>query len=301
MKKDEMKEEEFYSNLENIIPGSGNSDKNRIYLTRVSMDELDDFHEYSTLDPKFYKYLEYEPFNTLDDSRKYLNRLLTIEKNIENRTGISWFIRLKSSDKFVGMARLLNIDYHRKSVSWGYGISPALWGQGFVFEIQQILAKYIFDTMLFNRLSGVARADNLSTILTLKAFGFKEEGIQREAMRDFNGIYYDTWLYSMLKREYFLSKNIETLRIERRVDKKVISDTEVDLIINKLTQEKFKINDALYLKDIPGWDSLMQMQLISALEESYSVQLTMEDILFMSTIESVKSIVVKLTVNSEIC
>ena len=155
--------------------------------------------------------------------------------------------------------------------------------------------------MLFNRLSGVARADNLSTILTLKAFGFKEEGIQREAMRDFNGIYYDTWLYSMLKREYFLSKNIETLRIERRVDKKVISDTEVDLIIKKLTQEKFKINDALYLKDIPGWDSLMQMQLISALEESYSVQLTMEDILFMSTIESVKSIVVKLTGNSEIC
>ena len=79
-----MKEEEFYSNLENIIPGSGNSDKNRIYLTRVSMDGLDDFHEYSTLDPKFYKYLEYEPFNTLDDSRKYLNRLLTIEKNIGN-------------------------------------------------------------------------------------------------------------------------------------------------------------------------------------------------------------------------
>ena len=301
MKKDEMKEEEFYSNLENIIPGSGNSDKNRIYLTRVSMDELDDFHEYSTFDPKFYKYLEYEPFNTLDDSRKYLNRLLTLEKNIENRTDISWFVRLKSSDKFVGTARLLNIDYHRKSVSWGYGISPALWGQGFVFEMQQILAKYIFDTMLFNRLSGVARVDNLLTILTLKAFGFKEEGIQREAMRDFNGIYYDTWLYSMLKREYFLSKNIETLRIERRVDKKVISDTEVDLIIKKLTQEKFKINDALYLKDIPGWDSLMQMQLISALEESYSVQLTMEDILFMSTIESVKSIVVKLTGNSEIC
>ena len=45
----------------------------------------------------------------------------------------------------------------------------------------------------------------------------------------------------------------------------------------------------------------LQMQLISALEESYSVQLTMEDILFMSTIESVKSIVVKLTGNSEIC
>ena len=37
--------------------------------------------------------------------------------------------------------------------------------------------------------------------------------------------------------------------------KKVISDTEVDLIIKKLTQEKFKINDALYLKDIPGWDA----------------------------------------------
>jgi len=298
MKKNTMKEIEFYSKLENVIPGIDGSDKKRIYLTRISMDGLNDFHEYSTSNTKFYKYLEYEPFGDLNDSRDYLNRLLSLEKNIESRTCISWFIRLRSNDKVVGTARLVNIDYHRSSVSWGYGISSVLWGQGFVFEIQQILAKYIFDTMLFNRLCGVARADNLPTISTLKAFGFKEEGFGREAMRDFNGIYYDSWNYSMLHSEYVLSKNIETLQVERYKDKFFSSRTEVDLIIKELTQENFTVNDALLLKDIPGWDSLMQMQLISALEESYSVQLTMEDILFMSTIESVKSIVVKLTVNS---
>jgi RimJ/RimL family protein N-acetyltransferase/acyl carrier protein len=265
------------------------------------MDGLNDFHEYSTSSPKFYKYLEYEPFGSLNDSRDYLNRLLTLEKNIESRSCISWFIRLKSNDKVVGTARLVNIDYHRSSVSWGYGISPALWGQGFVFEIQRILAEYIFETMSFNRLSGVARIDNLPTISTLKAFGFKEEGVEREAMRDFNGVYYDTWLYSMLNREYALSKNIETIQVERYKDKFFSSSAKVDLIIKELTQENFTVNDTLLLKDIPGWDSLMQMQLISTLEKSYGLQLTMEDILFMSNIKSVKSIVVKLTNNPKLC
>ena len=144
------KKQGFYLKLEKDIPGSnGGTGKERIYLTRISMDGLSDFHEYSVSNPIFYKYLEYEPFKTIDDSRKYLRNLLELEKDIENRTCISWFIRLKDSDKVIGTALLVNIDYYRKSVSWGYGISPVLWGSGLVFEIQKILSKYILCVYLF--------------------------------------------------------------------------------------------------------------------------------------------------------
>jgi [ribosomal protein S5]-alanine N-acetyltransferase len=292
------KKQGFYLKLEKDIPGSnGGTGKERIYLTRISMDGLSDFHEYSVSNPIFYKYLEYEPFKTIDDSRKYLRNLLELEKDIENRTCISWFIRLKDSDKVIGTARLVNIDYYRKSVSWGYGISPVLWGSGLVFEIQKILSKYIFETLSLNRLSGVARIDNLLTISTLRAFGVKEEGVQREAMRDFNGVYYDTWLYSMLRDEYLLSQN----KVEKNKVKTVVSSTGVDLIIKELTQEEFEVNDNLRLSDIPDWDSLMQMQLISALEKKYDIQFTMEEILCMDTIISIKKIISKLSISSEIC
>ena len=292
------KKQGFYLKLEKDIPGSnGGTGKERIYLTRISMDGLSDFHEYSVSNPIFYKYLEYEPFKTIDDSRKYLRNLLELEKDIENRACISWFIRLKDSDKVIGTARLVNIDYYRKSVSWGYGISPVLWGSGLVFEIQKILSKYIFETLSLNRLSGVARIDNLLTISTLRAFGVKEEGVQREAMRDFNGVYYDTWLYSMLRDEYLLSQN----KVEKNKVKTVVSSTGVDLIIKELTQEEFEVNDNLRLSDIPDWDSLMQMQLISALEKKYDIQFTMEEILCMDTIISIKKIISKLSISSEIC
>ena len=292
------KKQGFYLKLEKDIPGSnGGTGKERIYLTRISMDGLSDFHEYSVSNPIFYKYLEYEPFKTIDDSRKYLRNLLELEKDIENRTCISWFIRLKDSDKVIGTARLVNIDYYRKSVSWGYGISPVLWGSGLVFEIQKILSKYIFETLSLNRLSGVARIDNLLTISTLRAFGVKEEGVQREAMRDFNGVYCDTWLYSMLRDEYLLSQN----KVEKNKVKTVVSSTGVDLIIKELTQEEFEVNDNLRLSDIPDWDSLMQMQLISALEKKYDIQFTMEEILCMDTIISIKKIISKLSISSEIC
>ncbi len=294
--------QEFYSKLEEVIPGSDNSNSElTIYLTRVSMDGLVDFHEYSTSDPIFYKYLEYEPFSTLDDSKDYLKRLLAIEEGVENRTNISWFIRLKENDKVIGTARLVNIDYHRQSASWGYGISPKLWGKGVVFEIQQILAEYIFETLSLNRLHGVARIDNLLTISTLRAFGFKEEGVQREAMRDFNDVYYNTWLYSMLKSEYFSIKDLDVATSTRNGDKVVISNTEVDLVIKGLSQDEFEMNDELLLQDIPGWDSLMQMQLISSLEEICNIEFSMKDILSMSTIGEVRDVVANLSIGSEIC
>ena len=294
--------QKFYSKLEEIIPGSDNSNsESTIYLTRVSMDGLGDFHEYSTSDPKFYKYLEYETFSTLDDSKDYLERLLAIEEGVENRTNISWFIRLKENDKVIGTARLVNIDYHRQSVSWGYGISPKLWGKGVVFEIQKILAEYIFETLLLNRLHGVARIDNLLTVSTLKAFGFKEEGVQREAMRDFNGVYYNTWLYSMIKNEYFSTKDLDVTTSKESGNKNIVSSAEVDLVIKGLSQDEFEMNDEFLLQDIPGWDSLVQMQLISSLEEMCNIEISMKDILSMATIGAVREVVVNSSISSEIC
>jgi len=101
----------------------------------------------------------------------------------------------------------------------------------------------------------------------------------------------------MLRDEYLLSQN----KVEKNKVKTVVSSTGVDLIIKELTQEEFEVNDNLRLSDIPDWDSLMQMQLISALEKKYDIQFTMEEILCMDTIISIKKIISKLSISSEIC
>lgn len=283
-----MNRENFYFKLDKILPSNNNQTSPRIYLTRISFDGLYDFHEYSTSDPRFYKYLEYEPFKDIEESKNYLTRLLNLEDGVDKRTNISWFIRLADNDKVIGTARLIDIDFERQSVSWGYGISTEFWGQGYVFEVQEILLHYIFDTLKLNRLSGIARIDNLPTILTLKKMGFKEEGVLREAMRDFNGDYFDSWAYSMLSKDYFDIKNTNNFNKNNIID--IDSFLVIDELIQNLTQEYFEISEDLLLKKIPGWDSLMQMQLISALENNFDISLSMENIMQMDSVGKIKQI-----------
>ena len=98
----------------------------------------------------------------------------------------------------IGTVRLVNIDINRRSVEWGYGINPELWGRGYIFEIQENLKDYIFNKLKLNRLWGKTRIDNDRTKSSLLAAGAKEEGIFRESQKDSNGVYYDVTKYQKL-------------------------------------------------------------------------------------------------------
>ena len=43
---------------------------------------------------------------------------------------------------------MINLNYSRKSLEWGYGIDPKLWGKGYILMIQECLKKYVFETFL---------------------------------------------------------------------------------------------------------------------------------------------------------
>ena len=149
-----IREAEFYRILDEVVPGGSfgevkSSQERQLYLTRLSMDGLNEMHEYS-MDERLYEYFEFKPFNTIGDTEKYLKRLMSLEgEKILGRTAIAWFVRCIEDDSLIGTARLVNIDYNRKSVEWGYGIDPKLWGEGYVFEIQELLKEYIFEECFY--------------------------------------------------------------------------------------------------------------------------------------------------------
>jgi acyl carrier protein len=66
--------------------------------------------------------------------------------------------------------------------------------------------------------------------------------------------------------------------------------------LNKILCEVFrlkedKLNDTLTMEDIEKWDSLTHMDLITSLEEGLEIQLTMDDIMSMKDIKTIKNIV----------
>lgn len=54
-----------------------------------------------------------------------------------------------------------------------------------------------------------------------------------------------------------------------------------------------KITDHLSMKNLPNWDSLMHMNLVMSLEEAYSIELSMEEIMIMVDVATIRKIIIK--------
>ena len=80
----------------------------RLKLERVSMDYLEDYHGYSVTN-KFFEFLEYKPFNSKEESKRYLQKLIN---RTESKSNHYWFIKLKSN-QVIGTIGLLDIDYRK--------------------------------------------------------------------------------------------------------------------------------------------------------------------------------------------
>ncbi|MFA5455753.1 MAG: acyl carrier protein [Sulfurimonas sp.] len=66
--------------------------------------------------------------------------------------------------------------------------------------------------------------------------------------------------------------------------------------LNKILCEVFRLKDSelsdvLTMQDIERWDSLTHMDLVTSIEEGLEIQLTMDDIMSMKDIKTIKKIV----------
>ena len=70
----------------------------------------------------------------------------------------------------------------------------------FVDNPDDILKKYVFETLCFNRLHGITMINNERTISSILSCGMTNEGVLRDYYCK-NGEHVDGWTYSMLKKE----------------------------------------------------------------------------------------------------
>lgn len=57
--------------------------------------------------------------------------------------------------------------------------------------------------------------------------------------------------------------------------------------------KKDELNDSLTMTEVEYWDSLTHMDLITSIEEAFDIQLSMDEIMDMKDIASIKTIVLK--------
>lgn len=265
-KREALPKTEFYHILDKIVPGGdyeyAKSQPDReLYLTRISMDGLEEMHEYSK-DERLYRYFEYKPQKSIHETEEYLHKLLDrVGDTVLGRTAMYWFVRRIENAKLIGTICIVDIDYGRQSVSWGYAVDPRYWGQGYILEMQEVLKKYAFEELCLNRISGISIIDNEATISSVLAAGAKNEGILREYYKTKEG-YKDGWIYSILAEDYFAEKDSKP-DVGPGVN---ICKEMIAAIIAEVLQAPDVGNDSM-MSTVSEWDSLNHIRVILAIEE----------------------------------
>ena len=112
-------------------------------------------------------------------------------------------ICLKENDKYIGNARLGNIDWINKCSTYGRLIGAEEYkNKGLGSEALILLLKYGFKTLGLNRIASSALATNIISIKSNIKIGMKKEGILRQASFK-NGKYIDRVQLSMLSKDFF--------------------------------------------------------------------------------------------------
>jgi len=274
-----MNTKEISEVLEKVIPGNDNK-LSEIYFEPLSMSGLEEMHHYS-IDERLYEFFEFKPFETINDTKNYINKLLNKRMSYEGdqKQGMYWFVRRVSDKKLLGTACVVNIDYSRKSLEWGYGIDPNYWGMGYILQIQESLKDYIFTKLIFNRIYGNTFTSNKRAISSLISTGMKEEGIARQYYFK-DGSYIDSWMYSMLREDYLKSN------ISHNNESHSISDEKIIEIVSRaLENDKINIDSTMLNTD--NWDSLNHMHIMVELQDQLDINFLPNDIAKLTSINSI--------------
>ena len=170
----------------------------RLRLVRLHSDHSADLHEYSVR-PEFYRYLEFDPFTTIEETEAYIDKLL---RRAESPDSHYWSVELKETGKKIGTFGVVGIHWHRKSAQIGYGISPLYQGQGYFSEALGIVLRFLFDDLGLNRVVATTAAENEASISALERKSFKREAYHRDFYRHVSGTWMDAVLLALLAEDW---------------------------------------------------------------------------------------------------
>ena len=254
-----------------------------IYFEHFSMSGLEEMHQYSK-DERLYEFFEFDPFKEIDDTKKYIEKLLQ-RMSIQSgeKRAMYWFVRRKSDNRLVGTAALVNLNYARQSIEWGYGVDPELWGLGYILQIQDILKKFTFEDLELNRLYGITMVKNKRTIQSILASGMKHEGVLRHYYCKDMRFFYDGWKYGMITKDYHKSNVVSSSVL-------VNMDDIINVVSSILIEEEITAESSI--ENTFSWDSLNHMAIVIALKEELSIEFKPGEV-YMAT--SIKKILKKVS------
>ena len=270
-----LTKQKFAERFTKELPGE--KQQTDIYFTDFSISGLEEMHRYST-DERLYEFFEFDPFKTIDETKAYIEKLLDrMFGEPLDRNAMYWFVRRKSDDSLIGTAALVNLNYDRQSIEWGYGVDPELWGFGYVLQIQEALKRFTFGVLELNRLNGITMVENERTIQSVLASGMRHEGILRGFYCK-NGVYHDGWQYGMKAKDY-QENSIESSSVSVEIN-------DILTVVSSILTEE-EITAESDMENTFSWDSINHMAIIISLKSQLSIDFSPAEIASSTSIKNI--------------
>jgi ribosomal-protein-alanine N-acetyltransferase len=133
--------------------------------------KLEDDNEIFALrsDKQVNKYLDRPRTNTIEDARKFINK---INEGVAHDEWIYWAITQKNSDKLIGTICLWKISQEHSKAEIGFELLPHYQGKGIMQEVLITIIRYGFKNMKLKLIEGDVSPHNSKSINLLKRNGF---------------------------------------------------------------------------------------------------------------------------------
>jgi [ribosomal protein S5]-alanine N-acetyltransferase len=116
--------------------------------------------------------------------------------------GVSWAVTIKPEDTVVGLFGIHHWNHYHRRAEVGYDLARSYWGQRLASEALRAMLGYGFENLNLHRIYARTIADNYESVRLLENIGFQREGTQREYSWEDDGIFHDSAIYGLLRREY---------------------------------------------------------------------------------------------------
>jgi len=130
----------------------------------------------------------------------------------EDGSGARLALERASDGAFVGWCALSRWNPDYRSAAIGYVLVEAAWGQGYATEAARAVLQWAFDALDLNRVQAETDTRNVASARVLEKLGFVREGTLREDCV-VNGDVSDSWVYGLLRREWWPTSEPEPIRV----------------------------------------------------------------------------------------
>lgn len=172
---------------------------------QLRMPHASDHAEWAALRAESRDFLQkWEPRWAPDElsRRAFRNRLRRYRQDLDQGSGLSFFLIEKNEDRLVGGISLSNIRYGvAQSAHVGYWMGERFAGRGLMLDALDLLIPFAFDRLRLHRLEAACIPENTRSMRLLEKAGFQREGLLKSYLR-INGVWQDHFLYALIAGQH---------------------------------------------------------------------------------------------------